>query len=58
MSIVKTNYIEDLKLNVLGAGDKFAAAFIDNMIKTKKHNIYKSVEHSSNYTTHLLQKGK
>ena len=58
VSTIKTNFIKDLNLNVLGAGDIYASAFIENMIKTDKYNIHKSVKHSIDYTTSLLQKRK
>ena len=58
ISTIKTNFIKDLNLNVLGAGDIYASAFIENMIKTHKCDIHKSVKHSIDYTTSLLQKRK
>ena len=56
--IHKTNFIKDKKLNVLGAGDVFAASFIKKCLENNHDNLEKIIEFShQNTTKFLLKKG-
>tara|TARA_R100000808_G_C2103741_1_gene120016 strand:- start:350 stop:964 length:615 start_codon:yes stop_codon:yes gene_type:complete len=51
---IKTNYISDMPLDVLGAGDIFAAFFINKMIENSSTNVLQSIKMSHDYITGLL----
>lgn len=52
VSVIDTDYVEDKKMNVLGAGDMFAAAVIAKTLECP--DIVKNVQFAHKYTTQKL----
>ena len=58
VSIIESEFIENVPLNVLGAGDIFAASFINHMLESSCDDIEASVEFSHRNTTNKLKRKK
>ena len=52
--ICSSEYINDTKLDVLGAGDAFAASFIHNTLKNP-NNLQDNVKMAHNFATNYIQ---